>query len=114
MADELSEKIKALLSDPESLQKITAIASSLGMTGNGTAPPKEEPPPAPVSSLPASAPLANLQALPAFNMSGNRNTALLHAIKPFLRGERQSKLESLITAMSVAEIISGLKKGGGI
>lgn len=114
MADELSEKIKALLSDPESLAKVTAIASSLGVTGNGAAPPKEEPQSVPVSSLPASAPSPNLQALPAFNMSGNRNAMLLHAIKPFLRKEKQSKLESLITAMSVAEIISGLKKGGGI
>ena len=42
MADELSEKIKSLLSDPESLKKVTAIASSLGMTDNSTPPPTEE------------------------------------------------------------------------
>ena len=71
MADELSEKIKALLSDPESLQKITAIASSLGMTGNGNAPLKEELPPAPVSSLPASASLANLHACAYTNIKAD-------------------------------------------
>lgn len=103
MADELSEKIKSLLSDPESLKKVTAIASSLGMTDNSTPPPTE-----------ASVPALSIPSLPAFNSGGNRNTALLHAIKPFLRGEKQSKLESLITAMTVAEIISGMKKGGGI
>lgn len=111
MADELSEKIKSLLSDPESLKKVTAIASSLGLSGNGVSPVNEEPQ---SSALPVSAPFSNLPSLPAFNSGGNRNTALLHAIKPFLRREKQSKLESLITAMTVAEIISGMKKGGGI
>ena len=105
MADELSEKIKALLSDPESLAKVTAIASSLGMNGNGAGIPKEQPPSLPASTVPA---------LPSFNSYGNRNTVLLQAIKPFLRKEKQGKLESLITAMSVAEVVSGLRKGGGI
>ena len=109
MADELSEKIKSLLSDPESLKKVTAIASSLGMTDNSTPPPTEE-----KANSPASVPALSIPSLPAFNSGGNRNTALLHAIKPFLRREKQSKLESLITAMTVAEIISGMKKGGGI
>lgn len=104
MADDLSEKIRAVLSDPEAAAKIAAIASSLGASGEGTSPPQEETP----VSLPVSAPSLQLP----FNRGNDRNTALLHAIKPFLREEKRDKLDSLIRAMSIAELISGLKRGG--
>lgn len=103
MADDLSEKIRAVLSDPESAAKIAAIASSLGASGESSSPPKEESAP----SLPAASALQ----LP-FNRGNDRNTALLHAIKPFLREDKRDKLDSLIRALSVAELISGLKRGG--
>ncbi len=106
MADDLSEKIRAILSDPSSAAKISAIASSLGMAGNGSTQAEEVRP-----SVPAA---VNSPLPPVFNKGGNRNAALLSAIKPFLREEKQSKLDSLITAMSVAEILSGIKKGGGL
>lgn len=103
MADDLSEKIRAVLSDPESAAKIAAIASSLGVSGESASPPQEE--------ASASLPAASLLQLP-FNRESDKNTALLHAIKPFLREEKREKIDSLIRAMSVAGLISGLKRGG--
>ena len=108
MADDLSEKIRAVLSDPSSMAKISAIASSLGVSSDNAEPPKETEPPK--DTVPAFAPADLL--LPS--RGNDRNTALLCAIKPFLREEKRTKLDSLIRALSVAELISGLKRGGGI
>lgn len=108
MADDLSEKIRAVLSDPASMAKISAIASSLGVSGSASEAPQEQE--IPKEAAPAFAP-SNLL-LPS--RGSDRNTALLCAIKPFLREEKRDKLDSLIRALSVAELISGLKKGGGI
>ncbi len=105
MADDLSEKIRAVLSDPESAAKIAAIASSLGVSGAAEKQPPQE-------DVPAAVPTAALPAQLPFNRGNDKNTALLHAIKPFLREEKRDKLDSLIRAMSVAELISGLKRGG--
>lgn len=105
MADDLSEKIRAVLSDPESAAKIASIASSLGVSGAAEKPPPQE-------DAPAVVPTAALSAQPPYNRGNDKNAALLHAIKPFLREEKRDKLDSLIRAMSVAELISGLKRGG--
>lgn len=108
MADDLSEKIRAVLSDPASMAKISAIASSLGASGNTSENPQEQEPPKEAE------PVFARSELPSFGRGTDRNTALLCAIKPFLREEKRVKLDSLIRALSVAELISGLKKGGGI
>ncbi len=108
MADDLSEKIRAVLSDPSSMAKISAIASSLGVSGETKEVPKEGE--TSKETAPAFAPADLL--LPS--RGNDRNTALLCAIKPFLREEKRYKLDSLIRALSVAELISGLKRGGGI
>lgn len=108
MADDLSEKIRAVLSDPASMAKISAIASSLGVSGDTSEPSKEQ-------EIPKEAePVLARPSPPSLARGTDRNTALLCAIKPFLREEKRNKLDSLIRALSVAELISGLKKGGGI
>lgn len=106
MADDLSEKIRAVLSDPSAAASIAAIASSLSGGGEPEKPPGQE-----SAALPASAHAPNLAQLP-LSRGTDKNTALLCAIKPFLRQEKRDKLDSLIRALSVAEIISGLKRGG--
>lgn len=104
MADELSEKIRSVLSDPQSAAKIAAIASSLGVSGG------DIPPSSPSEETAPSVPAAALP-LP-FNRGNDKNTALLQAIKPFLREDKREKIDSLVRALSVAELISGLKRGG--
>lgn len=104
MADELSEKIRSVLSDPQSAAKIAAIASSLGVSGGDI--PMSSQSEETAQSVPAAA-------LPLhFNRGNDKNTALLHAIKPFLREDKREKIDSLVRALSVAELISGLKRGG--
>ena len=104
MENDLSEKILKLLSDPTAAAKISAVASSLGATDVKPQEPVQQAfsPAAPVTQL-----------LSGFG-NKNRNTELLCAVKPFLREEKQGKIEALLRAMSIAELISGLKKGGGI
>ncbi len=103
MDDALTEKIKAVLSNPAALAQITEIASS--MSGGQTPPPAE----AASTLLPG-----DISSLAGKLGIKDRNTQLLYAIKPFLRSEKQEKIDNLIRAMSVASLIGNLKKGGNI
>lgn len=115
MPDDFSEKVSKLLSDPEMAAKIAAVASSIGGTGK-TASPETASDAEAAPSLPASS-----SALPSFQPSAaapvfaprSRNTELLMAIKPFLRAEKQKKIDTLVRAMSIAGLFSGKGKGGG-
>lgn len=98
MADDLAEKIRAVLSDPDAASKITALASTLGGGREVTDNPTSE--------------IMSTNVPPSTAFAKDKNTALLNAVKPFLRVEKQNKLDSLIRAMAVAELISGLRKGG--
>ena len=103
-------KVKALLSDPESLERITAIAK--GMSSPQAAPAKTSPttqhpiPPAaasPTPSEPAELPAA------ARPQSRDSRLTLLEALKPLLREEKRGKIDSLQRAMTMASVLKGLR-----
>lgn len=98
MDDTTTQKIAELLKDPEALGKIASIVS--GLAGD-----RETPPQITAPSVRPSAP-----ALPA----SNDKTALLKALKPMLRDDKQQKIDRLINALTVAAVVSSLKgdKGG--
>ena len=105
MDADFSEKLKTVLSDPEAMAKITAIASNLG-SGNVSQKGEE--------------PIANnsqngiAEMLSGF-MGGSPNEsdprlALLSSLKPFLREEKQSRVDALVRALSVASMVKKLRK----
>ena len=118
--DDLSEKLSGILSDPEAMRDIAALASQLGVDAPGLhtqesrSPPKPQPEP---SSL-----LGNLsgsddtmkQLMALAPMLGSLKqdddtTRLLDAIRPFLSQERQVKLDKAKRLIKVMKLMPLLK-----
>lgn len=124
--DGLEEKLGAILSSPETMEQIFAIASSLG---GGHPPPDEPQAPPPQSSSESGGGLGDLlsgfdpgmllKLLPLiqeYQAGGGEREALLQALKPFLRQETGEKLEKAIRITRISRVIRtgmGLFKGEG-
>ena len=133
--DDFEEKLNSILSSPEAMGQIMALADSLtGQTDpkpTDAAPPSVQPP-VPSggggSGLPnlsglasalsgGSNPLAMLQNLDPsmlqtigalfqeYNRSDDEKAALLHALQPFLRPERWAKVEKAIQITRLSRVI---------
>ena len=125
--DDFEEKLNSILSSPEAMGQIMALADSLtGQTDpkpTDAAPPSVQPP-VPSggggSGLPdlsglasafsgGSNPLAMLQTIGAlfqeYNRSDDEKAALLHALQPFLRPERWAKVEKAIQITRLSRVI---------
>lgn len=110
--NDFGEKLKSILSDPDSLARITAIASSLGASPQGRRETAEtsgnDPFDAP-SDAPASAqPLLPMASAEMF--SGDPRLALLSSIKPLLREEKRDRIDALARAMTVASMMKSFRK----
>lgn len=109
MDGDISEKIMEFLKDPEAAAKIASVAQSL--TGSGKSTPE---PNVPTSSLQPptgdgrASMLSAVQGLTS-PAGGDRRMALLAAIKPLLREDKRSKIDSLQKAMSIATVFGKLK-----
>ena len=107
---EFDEKLNALLSNPDSMAQIMQLAQSLsGGQEQPSAPPSPPPPPtpAPRQSAPAQDMLSSLaggldpklltRLLPIIQELGGQQDsnarALLYALRPYLREDRQEKVE---------------------
>ena len=109
---ELEEKLGTILSNPQLMQQISAMAQALGQ-----APPE---PPAPPPEAPQSPTLpdpAMLQKLSGMLQAGRvdqEQQELLHALSPFLSQSRIGKLERAMRAAKMAGFASALLKSGGM
>ena len=93
MDDNFSEKLKAVLADPDALAKITAIASSMGG--------REEP-----KSVPASAPsVVSKQKDPRLD--------LLFALRPLVAEHKQKRIDDLMQIATVASLLGNFGNRGG-
>ena len=122
MDSDFSEKLKRVLSDPEAMSKITAIASGLGATApSNTAPdpapdemPKQSDTESAYTPLSDSAPSGQSDALPAlmqgFNTSGEPRLLLLSSLKPLLREDKREKIDALTKALAIASMMKNLRK----
>lgn len=113
---DFDEKLNSLLSDPEAMGQIMQLARSLGGSFDGpqSAPPPPQPPqqPSPPVSNPFNGidPVAVMRLLPLVQELGEQNTntrALLLALRPYLKAERQGKVEQ---ALQLARLICVGKK----
>jgi len=110
---DFDEKLNSLLSDPEAMGQIMQLAQSLGGGFNAPppSPPPQQPPPPPVSSpFGGIDPGAVMRLLPLIQELGEQNTntrALLLALRPYLKAERQGKVDQ---ALQLARLICIGKK----
>jgi len=103
---DLSEKLQSVLSDPDSMAKIASIAG--GLLGENALPsPAEE-------EKPSLAALPYMKELSLLVGSGSRERkALLSALRPYLKREKQMRLDKILTLLSALEILSSLPPEGG-
>lgn len=128
MDGDLGAFMQSVLSDPEQLAKITQMAQGLmGQSETASAAPPSEPAVSPVSSpSPGAAPSPAggedriLSMLSRFLASGtgggkNRSAALLSAMRPYMRPEKQEKLDRAMKLAQMVHVIGAVmgELGGG-
>ena len=109
---ELEEKLGTILSNPQLMQQISAMAQALGQA------PPEQPAPPPMAPQPPALPdPAMLQKVSGMLQAGRvdqEQQQLLHALSPFLSQSRIGKLERAMRAAKMAGFSSALLKSGGL
>ena len=125
---ELEDKLGALLSDPDSMAQVMQLAQQLSQTF-GTQEQAAPPPPQPENAASADTPglgsllggidpkliMKFLPLLQEYGKSNSQTMQLLYALRPFLKAERQGKVER---AAQLARLIhlgkSFFKEMGGL
>ncbi|MGI6497660.1 MAG: hypothetical protein ACOX0U_02255 [Oscillospiraceae bacterium] len=132
---DFEDKLNQVLSSPDTMEQIMSLARSLG-AGNNQSPPFPVPDPQQDSS---SAPAATpnllsllgggsgdggvdpkmmgilLRAASAWNEPDDQKVALLNALRPFLKPERQEKINHAMQIAKISRVIRialGVLKGG--
>ena len=105
---ELDEKLNALLSDPNSMAQVMQLAQQLSGTFGGDSQPQHQPPPPPSPPTKQPPPAFDasllggldpkiigrfLPLLQEYSHSNSNTTQLLYALRPFLKAEKQDKIE---------------------
>ncbi len=103
--EELEAKLGTILSDPEMMGKLQAMAQSLGMD-QGQAPPQETP----GFSVPELDPamLSKIAGIAGKSGIDANQRALLNALGPYLSHRRLQKLERAMQAAKMAQLATGL------
>ena len=107
MENDLSSMLQSILSDPEQMGKVAMLAQSL--MGDGASPGQESapPPPKPNHTTNGLNGLAGmLDGLLSRGGKPTRSTALLKAMRPYMRPEKQEKLDR---ALRVAGIVHAVQ-----
>lgn len=127
---ELEDKLNAILGNPEAMGQIVNIAKALTADGGGSAPARPPSDPIEAEYVPvegesahtvtpdfAANPLAALGELDPrliqtamrlfteYNASDGRKTALLAALKPFLKEERLAKVDKAVQIAKLSRVI---------
>ncbi|MDD5905742.1 MAG: hypothetical protein PUC60_03895 [Clostridiales bacterium] len=105
---ELDEKLNALLSDPNSMAQVMQLAQQLsGTFGGASQPASASPPPPPPQQQPLQPSFDTsflggldpkligrfLPLIQEYTQSNSNTTQLLYALRPFLKAEKQDKIE---------------------
>lgn len=108
--DGFSDKLKTVLSDPESMAKITEIAR--GFAEKNAAPPAEKhvesEPAKEVGELLQSPAIA--EALHLLSNGSKERVALLQAMRPFVKEEKKAKLDRIIGTMKTLDLLTSAQK----
>ena len=110
--DDLERALRAVLDDPAQMQELRELAGAMGFSApqpqsvSATAPKAAEPEPEPKPE-PAAAMLRQAGKM------DKKQEALLLALKPFLRRERQEKIDRALQAARLASLASLALKNRG-
>ncbi len=99
--EDLEGKIGQILSDPQAMADIFSMVQNMGF-----APPSQEPQSAPKSELP----LPLLQAMAGGLQGNTKEQALFEALRPFLRPERQAKLDKAMKLGQMSKLATAALK----
>lgn len=111
--DDMEQKLGAVLSNPQLMQQIMAMAQSLN----------QSPPPAPQPEPKQEAPnlpqidlgmMQKLSGLANQSSIDQNQQALLRALSPYLSRDRVSKLERAMRAAKMAKLASAFLNSGGL
>lgn len=112
MDDELSKKLDTLLNSPDGMDKIQSMMAALGVSpetlGDASSAPKPEPTPA----MPELDGLLKLMPLLSQMGKDDQNTTLLKALRPYLHGDREKRLDDSVRMMQLLKLLPLLQKGG--
>ena len=119
--DELERALRAVLDDPAQLRELRELAGSMGFSvpqaQPESAPAPTPPEPEPVPEPPPAQAAFQQQPLPepaaAMLRQAGKQEALLLALKPFLRKERQEKIDRALHAARLASLASLALKNRG-
>lgn len=109
--DDLSEKLAEILNNPESMNKVKAMAENI----LGKDEPKENHPSTPDFSdfLKAGEMSSLISIISKLKASGNDPRAqLLNALKPHLSDKRQEKVDTAIKILKVIEVLPLMRESG--
>ena len=97
--DDMDSKLNAMLNDPAAMARIIQMAQQLSGGAQPNTPPQNPPPPPPQSGPPPGDgfdPMLLAKFLPLLQdlrQSNSQTTQLLYALRPFLKEEKQPKVE---------------------
>jgi len=105
--EDLSAKLSGILSDPEAMKELTALASELGVSAPGV---HKEPEPKPTFDPSAVSMMSGLMPLLGTLKQEDDTTRLLEAIRPFLSEERREKLDKAKRLLRMMKLLPLLKE----
>ena len=127
MDDQLSEKLKSILADPDSLKSILSIASAFGSVNNNNKSISSSDASEKSSAVPDTQERVNeekpsdavvepsvnaMQMVSAFGNKANNaddRVNLLLSIKPFLSERKRQRVDSIVKALGAARLLSSYK-----
>lgn len=108
--DNMEEKLGAILSNPQMMEQIMSLASSLGSAQQS----QPEPPPQPQQPQIDIGMLQKLSGLAGQTGVDQDQQTLLHALSPYLSHDRISRLERAMRAAKTARLATDLLGSGGL
>ena len=115
MEDELSRKLDQLLNSPDGMEKIRNTMAALGISADTPTP--TETPPKPLETKAAAeenellSGLLGLAPLLGKLEQDDQHTALLKALRPYLQGGREKRLDESIKLLQLMKLLPLLQGG---
>lgn len=113
--EDLNEKLTRLLSSPEGMEKIQSVMAALGGALPREDAPQETapaPPPPPADMGVDLAALSKVLPLLGQMNQETEDTRLLAALRPYLHGQRATRLEESMRLLKLMKLLPLLTEGG--
>ena len=102
MDENISEMLKSVMSDPDTMSKLMSVAQ--GLTGGNEKPPEQD-----------ETPKIEVEAKPSILTKGNEERiALISAIRPYLSPERRKSADSMIKMLKMMKLTDLSKMLGNL